>query len=273
MMASKKKLRKEYRQHRRRGASRADKRIFARSAILIGILLVSMGASYRTPNFVVETPDRVMAQEFCSRAESLRAELAQLWLGRTLPQWSQPCSITVNTRILATSTTKFRISNGEVTSWCMNLYGSRRRIMENILPHEINHTIFASHFRQVVPKWCDEGAAISVEPASEGANYHRQLRTFLTSRRGIAFNRMFAMNHYPQDYMPLYAQGLSLTEYLIQQGGRRKFINYLRDGLQGDQWASATKTHYGHQNLGELQGSWVAWVGRGVPATNTAGYG
>ena len=39
---------------------------------------------------------------------------------------------------------------------------------------------------------------------------------FLRTDRGIAFNQMFAMTEYPRDVMPLYAQGYSLAEFLIQ---------------------------------------------------------
>ena len=59
------------------------------------------------------------------------------------------------------------------------------------------------------------------------------LDQFLRTGRGIAFNQMFAMTEYPQDIMPLYAQGYSLAEYLIQIGGRRKYVEFLADGLQG----------------------------------------
>ena len=53
-------------------------------------------------------------------------------------------------------------------------------------------------------------------------------------------------------------------------GGRREFIEYLGDGLEDGQWAAATKKHYGYGSLGELQQSWVAWVGRGFPAIERA---
>ena len=50
---------------------------------------------------------------------------------------------------------------------------------------------------------------------------------FLRTGRGIAFGQMFAMTEYPQDVMPLYAQGYSLAEFLIYHGGRKKFVAFL----------------------------------------------
>lgn len=240
-------------------------------AVVSVALLMFMGASYRTPNFVVQTQDRVLAQEFCSQAESLRAELAQLWLGRTLPQWSRPCPVTVRVGpgLGAGGATMFVFNEGEVFGWRMTIRGSRQRVLDSVLPHEITHMVFASHFRQPVPRWASEGAATSAERQDELIYQRKNLVKFLTTGRGIAFNRMFSMVEYPRDIMPLYAQGYTLCEFLIQQGGRRKFVNYLRDGLVSDQWGVATQAHYGYGNLGELQNDWVAWVGNGFPGAHS----
>jgi hypothetical protein len=128
--------------------------------------------------------------------------------------------------------------------------------------------VFASHFRCALPRWADEGGATSVEHDSELDKHRKMLVQFLRSKRGIAFNRMFSMSDYPPDIMPLYAQGFTLAEFLIQQGGRREFIEYLGDGLEDGQWAAATKEHYGYGDLGQLQNAWVAWVGNGFPAVD-----
>lgn len=253
-------------------------RLSAICLIVIGLaalLGMFMGASYRTPNFVVETQSPQLAEEFGKTAEKLRHDLAVHWLGQDLPQWSRPCPITVQVGpgLGAGGATTFVFNKGEVFGWRMTIQGSRERVLDSVLPHEITHMVFASHFRCPLPRWADEGGATSVEHKSELDKHRKMLVQFLTSRRGIAFNRMFSMVNYPRDIMPLYAQGFTLCEFLIQQGGRRKFVNYLRAGMQGDQWASATKTYYGHQSIGALQGDWVAWVGRGFPATHTAGYG
>ena len=73
--------------------------------------------------------------------------------------------------------------------------------------------IFASYFRRPLPRWADEGGATSVEHISEKQKHRQMLMQFLRTGRGIAFGQMFAMTEYPQDVMPLYAQGYSLAEY------------------------------------------------------------
>ena len=91
------------------------------------------------------------------------------------------------------------------------------------------------------------------------------LYQFLRTGHGIAFNQMFAMTDYPPDIMPLYAQGYSLAEFLIQTGGRRKYVEFLGDGLQSDDWPGAVERHYGVKDLGALQNTWLAWVEQGSP--------
>jgi hypothetical protein len=77
---------------------------------------------------------------------------------------------------------------------------------------------------------------------------------------------MFAMKEYPHDVMPLYSQGYSLARFLIAQGGQRKFLMYLADGMRDEDWQRATKIHYGFVNLAMLQDTWLDWVRRGSPS-------
>jgi hypothetical protein len=152
----------------------------------------------------------------------------------------------------------------------MTIQGSPERLLDSVLPHEVTHMIFASHFRQPVPRWADEGGATSVEHATEKDKHHKMLVQFLQTGRGIAFSQMFTMTEYPQDVMPLYAQGFSLAEYLIDAGGRQKFIAFLDDGMRSNDWNAAIRQHYTMADLGVLQTTWLAWVRQGSPLRQPA---
>jgi hypothetical protein len=152
----------------------------------------------------------------------------------------------------------------------MTIQGSEERIIDSVLPHEITHTIFASHFRRPLPRWADEGACTTVEHPVERARQHRMLIEFLTTGRGIAFPDMFAMREYPADVLPLYSQGYSLARYLIERGGRHKYVNFVADGLAGDDWAGALQKHYGVPGLAQMQTVWLDWVKQGCPAPPAA---
>jgi hypothetical protein len=237
------------------------------SAAFLAASLVSLGASYRTPNFVVRAADREMAKEVGQAAEKYRHELAIEWLGKEMPTWYQPCPITVEVgpQLGAGGATSFIFDHGDVFGWQMNIQGSRERILDSVLPHEVTHTIFASYFRCPLPRWADEGASSTVEHDSERRKQQRLLIQFLQTRRGIAFNDMFAMKQYPRDILPLYAQGHSLATFLVAQGGKRKFLHYVKDGLDTNDWRTATSAHYRFASLGKLQSAWLDWVRRGSP--------
>lgn len=239
-----------------------------RFALLAALLLVSMGARQRSANFIVETPDPSFARQVVQAAEKYRRDLAVEWLGQAMPNWAQPCVITVQAapHLGNGGATTFAFDRGEVFGWRMSIQGSRERILDSVLPHEITHMIFASHFREPLPRWADEGGATIVEHVSERNKYRRILDQSLRTGRGIAFNRMFAMAEYPPDIMPLYAQGYSLAEYLVQTGGRRKYVEFIGDGLKSDDWSGAIRRHYGIGDVGKLQNTWLAWVERGSPA-------
>ena len=235
------------------------------SAAFIAAALSSLGAGYRTANFVVRAAQPEIAQEVGQAAEKYRRELAIEWLGKEMPNWFQPCPITVEVgpQLGAGGATSFIFDHGEVFGWEMNIQGSRERVLDSVLPHEVTHTIFASYFRRPLPRWADEGASSTVEHDSERRKQQRMLVQFLKSQRGIAFNDMFAMKQYPRDILPLYAQGHSLATFLMGQGGKRKFLRYVKDGLETDDWTTSTKSHYGFGNLGQLQVAWLDWVRAG----------
>ena len=77
---------------------------------------------------------------------------------------------------------------------------------------------------------------------------------------------MFAMREYPHDVMPLYSQGYSVARFLVGQGGRRKFLDFLTDGMRDENWSRAVKQCYGFDDLRVLQENWLAWVKQGSPA-------
>jgi len=243
--------------------------------VLLPILFLAMGASYETANFTVHAPTVESARQFADTAEQCRRDLAILWLGTTLPDWSEKCPVIVHVGedLGAGGRTSFVFENGEVFDWEMEIQGSHERILDSVLPHEITHMILASHFRKPVPRWLDEGMATSVEHNSEKANYRRMLQHFLQSnvRRCLPLNRLVAMKDYPSgDPMPFYAQGFSLAEYLIEIGREfdenehRRLVQFAQCGSQTGDWKSALQEYYGIENLGELQLSWIDWVDNGA---------
>jgi hypothetical protein len=248
-----------------------------RSALLAALCVLAVNSlaaaanrqhtSVRSEHFIVSAPSRELAEEICQAAETFRRDLAIEWLGQELGPWREPCPIQahVHPQLGAGGVTSFMFDRGQPWGWTMSIQGSRERVLDSVLPHEITHTIFATHFGRPLPRWADEGACTTVESTVEKAKQDKFLIQFLTTDRGIPFNQMFAMKEYPPDILPLYSQGYSLARYLIQQGGKRKFVNYVGEGMQTNNWTAATKKHYGFTSLSDLQVTWVDWVRSGSP--------
>jgi hypothetical protein len=251
--------------------ARFARTVFIRT-LLFGLCLLSLSsqlhaAGYKTTNFTVSAPTPQLAKEIGDQAEVYRRDLAMEWLGKELPAWSKPCPIfaDVAQNKGAGGATSFVFDRGEVFNWNMKIQGSRERILDSVLPHEVTHTIFASYFRQPLPRWADEGACTTVEHQSEVDKQERNLIQFLKSGRGIPFSQMFAMKEYPSDVMPLYAQGHSLAEWLIENRGRKEFLEFVGDGMQDENWGRAVREHYGFNSLLQMQTSWNDWVKQGRP--------
>jgi len=244
----------------------------SRLALLLAVLCCSMGARFRSPNFIIDTPDPALAKKFSAAAEKYRRDLAVEWLGKPMPNWSRPCpiAIRVGNDLGAGGATTFVFDRGEVHSWTMSIQGPVDRVFDSVLPHEITHMVFASHFREPLPRWADEGGATSVEHISERTKHRRMLNQFLRTGRGIAFSRLFSITEYPSDPMPLYAQGFSLAEYLIQRGGKRRYVAFMGDALKNNDWIGAVRRNYGFADLGKLQNTWLTWVKQGSPALKRA---
>jgi len=219
-------------------------------------------ADFRTQNFIVFAPTATLAKSVGEAAEAYRHDLADHWLGRTLPPWPQPCPIRVVAgNIPAQGVTTY--NPNPVSNFQMEVVGTPERILDSVLPHEVTHTILATHFGRPLPRWADEGICTTVEHASERQKHEEKLQEFLRTRRGIAMNKLFLLTEYPSDVLPMYAQGYSVCQFLIAQRGAQNFVTFLGDYMARPSWTENVKRHYGYDSLAELQEQWLQWVAVG----------
>lgn len=240
-----------------------------RCTLVLFSLFISTGATYNTPNFTVTAADAKVAKQVGDAAEIYRQDLATFWLGHPLPKWSRPCTLKVRDGAMgAGGETKFQFMNGEVLNWNMYVQGSLERILDSVLPHEVNHTIFACHFRRPLPRWADEGAATLFEHRSEQVKQLGLLKQVLNNdREFISLQRLLTMKEYPKGYRPmliLYAEGFALADFLVQQGGRGKYLKLMADGERIG-WTEAIRANYYHGGVDELEKNWRSWVLAGMP--------
>ena len=223
-------------------------------------------AGYKTRNFTVSAPTPQLAKEIGDAAEAWRRQLSIEWLGKEMPPWSKPCPIHAKLREHgAGGATSFVFDRGEVFGWKMNIQGSRERILDSVLPHEVTHTIFASHFRQPLPRWADEGACTTVEHRSEIAKQERNLITVFEDRprhsvqadvrdEGVSVGRDAAVCPGPFD-----------GAVADREPRPQAFLTFLADGMRDENWERAVHQHYGFNDLPTMQTAWNDWVKQGRP--------
>jgi hypothetical protein len=248
--------------------------LILRLALVATTLCISTGASYRTRNFVVTAQNSEEAERVGEAAEEYRRRLAIYWTGEALPNWSRPCTLSVKSGSYgAGGQTTFQFVGNDVLNWRMSVQGSLERILDSVLPHEVNHTIFACYFRRPLPRWADEGAATLFEHRSEQRIQLDLLQRVVKSGRGfIPLSELLNMKEYPTGRMPmltLYAEGFGLVDFLMHQGGRHTYLKFLTEGKRSG-WEPAIRKYYNHNGVEALEKDWRGWVMAGMPHYGTA---
>ncbi len=231
-------------------------------------LLCGLGAKHVTPNFEVEAPTAAIAEKVAKTAERCREDLAVEWLGHKLPNWFKPCQVRVKVgQFGAGGATTFSFAGGEVYGWDMTVQGSLERILDSVIPHEVSHTIFACHFRRPLPRWADEGAATLAEEDSERRRQRKLAEEVMPSKRRIPLRELLSITEYPknmQHVLTLYAEGYSLADFLVQKGGKSRFLAFMQDAHVSG-WDAALRRHYEEDNVEALESKWSSWVISGSP--------
>jgi hypothetical protein len=233
-------------------------------ALVLAGALASLGASYRTQNFIVEAPTPQFAEQVGKWAEHYRREKAIEWLGQEMRPWGQPCPLRVTVTMNGSGgATTFAFDRGAILSIDMHIEGKADRLVASVLPHEVTHTVLAYYFRTPVPRWADEGGSVLSEDEQERSVHDQMVRQILQSPgRAIPLRRLFNLKDYPRDVMVLYAEGYSVTNFLVGQSSRPVFLAFVAQGMQGD-WDAAVRTHYPYRNVEELERAWVQHVRSG----------
>ena len=236
-------------------------------------------ANYTTANFTVTAPDEQLARRFGDMAEYYRKEKALEWLGEEMPNWPRRCTLRVDiTQNGAGGATSFTFgadgNRGVVTSQQMEIHGPVRQLLNSVLPHEVTHTVFAYHFGRPVPRWADEGGSVLSENDEERQTHDIRCREILNQGKAFHLQVLFRMVDYPRDMIVLYAEGFSVSDYLVKRGGegregRRKLLQFLALGMEGstqkshgtpESWNAAAQRVYGVESADVLEASWLEYL-------------
>lgn len=229
------------------------------SLIILMLLFAAPVRAGDKPNFVGAD------KAYTDRAEEARKDLARFWTGKELPTWYKPCQMRVqvkpNTRTRRSSgggATSFAFDRGEVFGWCMTIEGPHERLIDSVIPHEVNHTILASLTRRRIPRWLDEGVAQLFEHTSEHYR-HRQLAKQYYRHPWCAWRKLDHVGDYPRDMASLqavYSTGFVVVEWMLTKQDHHTLLKFIMDKRPPSQKLEA---YYGLTPT-EAEREWVRWM-------------
>ncbi|MEM0465932.1 MAG: hypothetical protein QXW97_04510, partial [Candidatus Pacearchaeota archaeon] len=222
----------------------------------------------RTKNFYVIAPGG-NAKAYAQALEYNRYKSAIEWIGKPLPDFERPLIIRVQEDMGQGSGGRTDLVFDPLTrtgkAISMSIYGNRNNLLYSTIPHEVMHTISAEYFGQPLPRFIDEGIAQTTESDIDKKRSADLLINLLQQGRKYDINTLIRMQEYPQDFWPLYAQGHSISEYLIEKGGggiegKRKLFEACKYATKHG-WENALKKYYGFQNVMDFEKKWLESLG------------
>jgi hypothetical protein len=228
---------------------------------------------HETANFRIYHRDPALAERAGAIAESVRTAQAQRWSGNaTALSWSPRCELYLypTAKQYADATGQPERSPGistmstnevRVLSRRMSLRADNPLLQTATLPHEVTHIVLADLFvARQIPRWADEGLAVLAEPAAERRRRHADLKEPLDGGRVFRVGQLMAMDYpAPEDWPLFYAQSVSLTQFLVDQGPPQRFIQFVRDSQRRGAEA-ALRDVYQIDGLAALQERWLAYA-------------
>ncbi len=232
---------------------------------------------WETPNFRILHANEELARRVSRIAETIREEQSRRWTGASPKMtWTPRCDIYLypTASIYSQMTGQAEESPGFSTSGLMagrvtarriNLRADHPGLETAILPHEVTHIVLVDLFsEQQIPRWADEGMAVLAEPVSEQSRRASELARPLAEGKLFELNKLMAMDYPDGKHWPLYyAQSISLTRFLVEQGSPAQFIQFVRD-TQRQGIEAALKTSYQIDGFADLQRKWLAYA-RSMP--------
>jgi len=230
---------------------------------------------HETTNFRIFHHDAHLAEAAAEAAESVRATQAKKWSSPAGQRtWSPRCEIYLypTGEKLAQATgqpdtspgfSAMEVNGSRIVARKIHLRADHAQMQLAILPHEVTHVVVADLFvAQPLPRWADEGIAVLAEPTTEQQLKAAELREPLESGRFFPLDKLMAMD-YPdkKDWGIYYAQSVSLTRFLAEQGPPGSLVRFVR-AFQQKGAEAALRDVYQIGGLVALQQRWLEYARR-----------
>lgn len=225
-----------------------------------------------TPNFRVYCcAGQIEANRLADRCESLRRQLASVWLGSSqLEPWPKPCDVVVfptrtaylqvvGREAAQTAGSALILTEGaRVKSRRIDLRGDLGRDMESALAHELTHVVIADRLdRSRIPAWADEGMAVLADSPEKQALHLEDLRQGWQARQTFRTGELLTLLGYPQPNRMgvFYGQACSLVNFLVVRENPEQFVRFL-EVAQRAGYDAALRELYGIADVAQLEQLW-----------------
>ena len=133
-----------------------------------------------------------------------------------------------------------------VTSQRMEIRGDAKQLLNSVLPHEVTHTVLAHHFGRAVPLGRRRRSVLSENDEERSATTSAAANC--STPAAASFSARSSAWPTIRDMIVLYAQGYSITAFLVEKGGggregRAKLLQFLAGGM-GNDWQPGVPQHY-----------------------------
>lgn len=226
-----------------------------------------------TPNFRIFHTDARLAELAADAAESVRAAQAKKWASSALQKpWVPRCEIYLHPtgKAFTEATGQPETSPGfstlesngnQITTRRVLLRADHPQLLAAILPHEVTHVVVADLFTvQQIPRWADEGIAVLAEPTTEQNLRASDLQESLAAGQIFELSKLMSIDAPDaRDWSLYYAQSVSLTRFLVEQGTPEQLIQFvLESGRNGIE--AALRDIYRIAGFADLQVRWQAYA-------------
>jgi len=224
------------------------------------------GGFAHSANFLVFVPaeaNTAFAQEVLDVAEQFRAEIANDWLGEELPPSVGRAVINIAFSEKAESAFTWAKDHPDRKFHNVYITASRHHDFAGVLHHEIAHVVLATRFAHPhrLPAWAEEWIASQYDDAERMAIRRNILSWYARTGTFPRLGQVVEGERIAAEDQQGYAVAASLTDLLLARADRQTLLAFARDTQTGG-WDRALKTHYGIDNLDQLQQLWEADIRR-----------
>ncbi|MDR3632293.1 MAG: hypothetical protein P4L84_00575 [Isosphaeraceae bacterium] len=228
---------------------------------------------HETGSFRIFHADQDLALRVAEVAERTRDEQTKRWSGAgPRDPWTPKCDIYLypTAKIFSAMTgqpedspgfSTMGMDAGRINCRRVNLRADHPKVAAAILPHEITHVVLADFFpHKQIPRWADEGMAVLAEPRTEQRLRAADLDQPLASGRLFHMGDLMVMDYPNAEHWGLYyAQSVSLTRFLVEQGTAAQFIDFVR-GCQQRSHEDELRRVYKIEGFAELERRWLEFA-------------